>query len=450
MRRAVVISFDHLHLGYVGCYGNDWIETPNLDRLASQAVVFDQHFSENIDPAAANHAWWTGKLQFPLNDAAQRSCRTWLDNLHERGIKTHLIVESDGRDDSAIAPPFENIVTAPGADGFDISEGETPFARTVKAVERWLQNNDAGAQPTVLWIKSRGVPAPWVPPRAFAELYLDEFGLAAQAEESREPDDGTGEIEIDHDAPEPDEPGEEGAPSGVDESLDWRYAAAMYAAYVTLVDRWLGKLLQLLDESPEWNQALLVVAAGAGQALGEHGRLAEERASLRAESVHAPLWIRVPHSDQAGTRRQAMVQTIDVGPTVVEWMGGKWDLGNVDRERMHQEGPILFESAHTSRSLDNLQFGEYGVSLLPLIRNEVVSVRDVAWLGSGRSEWGLRTVDFFYVEPGDENREPDQTPAALFEKPHDRWDQFDVAPQFRQVSQDMHEMLLPLRADPQR
>ncbi len=442
-RSAVVISFDHLHLGYVGCFGNDWIETPNLDRLASRAVVFDQHFSENIDPAAANHAWWTGRLQFPLNEEAQRVCHTWLDDLHGCGIKTQLIVESDGRDDSAVAPPFEKIETARGVDGFDVPEAETPFARTVKAAERWLQSNEIGSQPAVLWIKSRGVPAPWTPPRAFADLYLDEFGLAAQIEESRAPDDETGEIEPEHDAPDPDEPGDEAVPTGVDESLDWRYAAAMYAAYVTLVDRWLGKLLHLLDESPEWNQALLIVTAGAGQALGEHGRLADERAPLRAESVHAPLWIRVPQSDQGGTRRQAMVQTIDVGPTVVDWVVGEVGAVEVERPGTHRE-------ADASRSPMIQQSSEQGVSLLPLVRNEVASVRDVAWLGSGRSEWGLRTVDFFYVEPGDENHESDQTPAALFEKPHDRWDQFDVAPQFRQVSEDMHQMLLPLRANPSR
>jgi arylsulfatase A-like enzyme len=423
-RRAVVISFDHWHLGYVGCYGNDWIETPNLDRLASQAVVFDQHFCENVDPAAANHAWWTGRLQFPLDAEEQRGCGTWCDDLHARGGKTHLIIESDGRDDTTIAPPFENILTARGVDGFDVAEGDTPFARTVLEAGRWLQSNSTETQPAVLWIKSRGVPAPWVPPQAFAELYLDEFGLAAQLDETCEPENGTGEHETNHDAADLDEQGEQAAPSGVDESLDWRYAAAMYAAYVTLVDRWLGKLLQVLEESPEWNQALLIVTAGAGQALGEHGRLADERAPLRAESVHAPLWIRVPGSDQAGTRRQAMVQTTDLGPTLLDWF-----LPNCEAQ-----GP------ETSSSPDR------GHSLLPLVRNEVQAIRDTAWMGSGRSEWGLRTVDFFYVEPGDQNTEAVPPPVALFEKPHDRWDQFNVASQFGQVLDDMHNMLFPIVA----
>jgi arylsulfatase A-like enzyme len=420
VRRTVVISFDHWHLGYIGCYGNDWIETPNLDRLAAQAVVFDQHFAENIDAAAANHAWWTGRLQFPLDATAQRNCSSWCDELRGRGVTTHLLVESDGTEDVAIAPPFENIMTARGTDGFDVAETETPFAKTVQAAGRWLQAEGRHTNAALLWIKSRGVPSPWIPPQFFADLYLDEFGLAAQAEDDHEAEGKVDEPESD--APNGAEAQKEMVRSGVDDSLDWRYAAAMYAAYVTLVDRWLGKLFQFLDESAEWNQALLIVTAGAGQALGEHGRLADERVPLRAESVHAPLWIRVPHSDQHGTRRQAMVQTTDLGPTILDWF-------SASPEAQRSDLPVA---------------PELGRSLLPVVRNEVESIREIAWMGAGRSEWGLRTVDFFYAEPGDEHSPDDAPPIALFEKPHDSWDQFNVASQFRQVSEDMHEMLLPV------
>ena len=43
MKIFVVNTFG-FHLGYIGCYGNDWIATPNLDLLAAEGVVFDQHF----------------------------------------------------------------------------------------------------------------------------------------------------------------------------------------------------------------------------------------------------------------------------------------------------------------------------------------------------------------------------------------------------------------------
>src|SRR5258708_19261797 len=99
-RRAVVVSFDRLHAGFIGCCGNDWIETPHLDRLATEAVVFDQHFCENVDPAAANHAWWTGQIQFPLDESQQGQCPSFVDALNAKGGRTFPVAQSHSRDDS--------------------------------------------------------------------------------------------------------------------------------------------------------------------------------------------------------------------------------------------------------------------------------------------------------------------------------------------------------------
>ncbi len=47
--KIVVIEAIGLHLGFLGCYGNDWVATPNLDRLAAEGVVFDWHFADQPD-----------------------------------------------------------------------------------------------------------------------------------------------------------------------------------------------------------------------------------------------------------------------------------------------------------------------------------------------------------------------------------------------------------------
>ena len=47
--KIVVLEANGLHLGYLGCYGNDWVATPNLDRLASEGAVFDAHFADQPD-----------------------------------------------------------------------------------------------------------------------------------------------------------------------------------------------------------------------------------------------------------------------------------------------------------------------------------------------------------------------------------------------------------------
>ena len=50
--KALVIVANGLHLGYLGCYGNDWVATPNLDRLAAEGIVFDQHLADWPTPLA--------------------------------------------------------------------------------------------------------------------------------------------------------------------------------------------------------------------------------------------------------------------------------------------------------------------------------------------------------------------------------------------------------------
>jgi arylsulfatase A-like enzyme len=54
--KILVIEAIGLHLGYLGCYGNDWVATPNLDRLAAEGVVFDAHFADQ--PELTNLRPW--------------------------------------------------------------------------------------------------------------------------------------------------------------------------------------------------------------------------------------------------------------------------------------------------------------------------------------------------------------------------------------------------------
>lgn len=44
--KLLVLHASALHLGYLGCYGNDNVVTPSIDRLADEGVVFDQHIAD--------------------------------------------------------------------------------------------------------------------------------------------------------------------------------------------------------------------------------------------------------------------------------------------------------------------------------------------------------------------------------------------------------------------
>jgi arylsulfatase A-like enzyme len=57
--RAVVFLLRGLHAGYLGGYGNAWVQTPALDRLAADGIVFDQHYADGTD------SWRTGRYALP-------------------------------------------------------------------------------------------------------------------------------------------------------------------------------------------------------------------------------------------------------------------------------------------------------------------------------------------------------------------------------------------------
>src|SRR5258708_7415299 len=65
--KVLVVSARGWHLGYLGCYGNGWISTPALDRLAAEGIVFDQHLADVPDAATARRTWRDGRHHFPLS-----------------------------------------------------------------------------------------------------------------------------------------------------------------------------------------------------------------------------------------------------------------------------------------------------------------------------------------------------------------------------------------------
>ena len=56
--KAIVFILRGCPVNALGAYGNEWIGTPHLDRLAAESVVFDRHISDCPDPVAAMKAWF--------------------------------------------------------------------------------------------------------------------------------------------------------------------------------------------------------------------------------------------------------------------------------------------------------------------------------------------------------------------------------------------------------
>ena len=94
-----------------------------------------------------------------------------------------------------------------------------------------------------------------------------------------------------------------------------------YAGEVTLVDRWVGHLLEALEETGHARDTLVVFTSDHGCMLGEQGEFHKGQDRLRNQCTRLPLSIRHPRGDGAGKRVGGFVQHQDLMPTVLGLMG---------------------------------------------------------------------------------------------------------------------------------
>ncbi len=87
------------------------------------------------------------------------------------------------------------------------------------------------------------------------------------------------------------------------------------------VDEGLGDILKTLADDGQLDNTLIVVTGDHGYFYGEHC-LSVERRLAYEESIRIPIIMRYPALIQAGSTPDALVLTIDFGPTFVELAGG--------------------------------------------------------------------------------------------------------------------------------
>lgn len=184
--RVLVINLRGLHLGYVGTYGNEWIETPALDRLAAEGIVFDEHHADVPDPAGARRAWRSGLHLFPTSDGPPPPPHADIDVI--RVLRRHGVVASLVVDGSRPAPPefadgWDSVVEVEPGAGDDATAMED-------ALEAWqatladLENEEHW----LLWLDLATLLPSWDEvPKSFLERYL--IDAVEEDEKDEEEDD---------------------------------------------------------------------------------------------------------------------------------------------------------------------------------------------------------------------------------------------------------------------
>jgi|GEM_PF-1460326 len=453
--KVVALTFDRLPASLLGCYGNEWVETPHFDRLAAESTVFPAAFAEIPGPASAEHPWWTGRFEFfkttegsggwvsdptltktgvgtepppTASDDSASSGRTLFENLAEAGVSFRFLSErADGlpprgvsvENASGSEPSFE-VVT--GEEGLDAEHVDVSFAKLIQRATEIL-DGPAAAVPDLLWLHSRGVPSPWLPPEFFAGLYLDEL-------EDQDESDATGreiaDALLDQLRTEPDlvrlllsDPDDAAADAELIAAelgeIGERVRKYVFAGYVSLIDHCLQSLTEVVSR---YDDVLLLVTAARGVTFGERAAFLAKDASAseRADAdddvcdtlLRVPLLIRPAGPAGFGNRDLRLTQSPDIFATILDC------LSSADSSKVAAEGddsPAL--AASLLQPAPSHQNPIDVPAALHLGMEGTLAIRSRDWL--------LTVPDGLEVLPADIGSDELADQAGLYAQPDDRW-----------------------------
>jgi len=92
---------------------------------------------------------------------------------------------------------------------------------------------------------------------------------------------------------------------------------ARYAAMVVMVDKWLGKLMDKMDEFNMWKDTMVILTTDHGTFNGDRGRIGKLQTHEYASKSHIPFIVYHPEYGH-GQRRDQLVQLVDIYPTVLK------------------------------------------------------------------------------------------------------------------------------------
>ena len=353
----------------IGCLGNGDINTPNLDRFVGRGTAFTRAYTQCpiCTPSrasfltgrypAAHHVHRNGAERFPESEVLVT--RLFADAGYDCGLagKLHLS-RAQGR-----------IERRPD-DGYRVfhwSHHPKPDWPQGHAYARWLQE-EKGVDAVELWDSLRGKPygvpaelhqttwctemarrfitekrdGPWLmsvnpfdphPPFDAPQAYLERYDKGSlpyplfreadidrqrafaavdqQTRVARDPHRMSGATGMETEDPSVD------TASVPPEDYDPQLLRASYYGMIELIDEQFGRLVDLLEESGEIENTIVIFMSDHGEQLGDHGLL-YKGCRFFESLVHVPLVIAWPEHIRQGVRSDALVELVDLAPTLLE------------------------------------------------------------------------------------------------------------------------------------
>lgn len=275
----VLITLDTVRADHLGCYGYKDIETPTIDGLAHDGVVFERAISQVPLTWPSHAAILTGTYPFqngvqdftgqPLSPEFHSIAQA----LKQHGYATGAVVSAFVLDRSwGLNRGFDFYDDAFSAETFqkkDIGLVDRRAAESVSHAIAWLKKTPH--RPFFLWLHLYDPHSPYDPPEPYRTRYKDH----------------------------------------------------LYDGEIAYADHELGRLVAYLKQAQLYDRTMIAFLSDHGESLGDHGEH-EHGFFVYNSTVHIPLIVKPPAGSgiQAG-RVARPVETVAVAPALLQASGAK-------------------------------------------------------------------------------------------------------------------------------
>ena len=429
------------HAAYVtGCYGNELVQTPNIDALASGGMRFDRAYCNSPVCTASRQSFLTGRyprsigvslLPTPLPEEEL----TLAEMFRDAGYSTAAIGKMHFN--SQLSHGFDVRIDMPQYQQWIKQKGRDPLPAGVEVLGPWKPFRD----PASVWLNSgyrpfaatlEEMPSTFIARRA-QQCLLEKRDQPFFAMVSFYEPHSPYRFPVEYAARK--QPAELGVPA-VGTEDDWQIPAifrdltddekrGIQASYYTsteYVDWCIGQVLEALDQSGQAASTLVIYMGDHGYCLGHHGRF--EKHCMYEQAIRAPLIVRYPPKVKDGGSTSALVEFVDLAPTILDLCG----IERPDRLQGRSLLPLL--EGKSERHRDHVVI-EYG-------HNDEACIRTEKW--KLVYERGVDTRDDGYDPGGD----PPGPKLRLFDLESDPEEMTSVAerPENRAVVSDLTDKLV--------
>jgi arylsulfatase A-like enzyme len=316
---VLIVSDDH-HWQCLGAAGNPHIHTPHLDKLAARGVLFTNGVVSTSQCAPSRGILLSGleTYQTGLDSNGHIAYRTFrgatvVEQLKQAGYETNLVgkwhIEPSPKECGFTkAPiwlrgggsPYINPKLRHGLDA--ATDQETPGHITGIFTDSAIDVVRKAQQPYLLWLTYNAPHTPWTASEQYRKLYAGRNASIAPPAHPK--------------APEPSDNTKYKALAGgrADRAYDWE----TYYSVITEMDAHIGRLVQSIEQSGQWDNTLILFLGDNGYLCGSKGL--QGKVHPWEESVRIP-FLAAGGLVKASPKSDAPVASIDVPATILDYAG---------------------------------------------------------------------------------------------------------------------------------